>query len=293
MPRNSKPSRKHLTGRSATKPQKTPHYITLREAGAMLINPANPAAAYAELEAAVDRTLQAFHKTRAISYIAGITALVAVATSATFLILTRHLPYPGVQAGVLGLAALTSVAFHPLTVAKTFIGGIIIPPEPEPVRDLLARLGRGEFAAHYGDDNEILVDVEDIKTVIADRAADVALPGSKARTTAPRRTKPRDFSGKLNPDPMPAEAEIVDPDTIAQLNECASGAYIKINDAYGFIIGNGDRHKGAAELRRLERQSNSVIRQPGDQYMKVGRLRAFLKEKGQEDIKGSPWDAMT
>jgi hypothetical protein len=293
MPRNSKPSRKHLTGRSATKPQKTPHYITLREAGAMLINPANPAAAYAELEAAVERTFQVFVKARRISYAAGTIALLSAARCAYYLVGTRAVPFSALSATLFSLALLTFVGFHPFTIRKTVIGRFLVPPEPEPISDLLDRLGRGEFEAHFDGDNQIIVDIADIRTVLADRAADAASPIPRQQHKEPRLTKPRDLALKLKADSMPQGAERVEPTNIDALNACPPGAYIRFNDAYAFILGDGDPHEGAALLRRFERQSNSIIRQPGDQYMKVGKLRAFLKQNGYKDVKGSPWDALT
>jgi hypothetical protein len=293
MPRNSRPPRKHLTGRTGTNPAKTPHYISLREAGAILINPANPAAAYAELESAVARTFQVFVKARRISYAAGTIALLSAARCAYYLVGARAVPFSALSAALFALALLIFVGFHPITIRKTLIGRFLVPPAPEPISDLLDRLGRGEFEAHFDDDNQIMVDIADIRTVLADRDADAASPIPRQQYKARRRTKPRDLAIKLKADPMPQGAERVEPANIDALNACPAGAYIRFNDAYAFILGDGDPHEGAALLRRFERQSNSIIRQPGDQYMKVGKLRAFLKKNGYKGVKGSPWDALT
>jgi len=270
--------------------QHQPRYITLREAGAMVMNPDNPTASYVEMDRVTGKVARIFLVTQRISYgAAAMAILIAAIYAVSYLIAATPLS-PKYAAVFGGVFLCIAVLAHPLTISKTFIGALLIPKGPDGVEDLLDRLGRGEFSAHWGDDGHPMVDIADVRRVIADRKADAALPPSQRCPRPIRGRRPIDRSLKLKPDPMPDGREIVDPPTLADLNAAPSGAFLKMNTAYAFIIGGGDRTKGEAELRRMERQSNSIIRQPDTHYMEVTSLRAFLKERGYEGIGGSPRD---
>lgn len=267
-----------------------PHYITLREAGAMVMNPDNPHLSYAEIDQITDHVARIYRITRRISYGAAAMALAIVVIYAASLLIAASPPAPKYPAVVGGVFLFVALLTHPIAISQTFIGALLIPKGPDAVDDLLDRLGRGEFSTHWGEDGHPMVDIADIRRVIADRQAEAALPPSQQPPRPIRGRRPIDRSLKLKPDPMPDGVEIVDPATLADLNAAPSGAFLKMNTGYAFIVGGGDRSKGETELRRLERQSNSIIRQPDSHYMRVTSLRAFLKEHGYEGVGGSPWD---
>jgi hypothetical protein len=279
------------TGNRSRKRTSKPHFISLRAACAMVMNPENPDAAYAEMDASVNRMARIFQMSWHTSLITLFLSILSAAAAAYYCYAGGKVPLFVIAVGALFL--ILAILSHPLTLNKTVIGKLILPKEPEAMRDLLNRLARGEFAAHMGDDNHAMVNIEDVRTVIADRRADRLLPTEIARRqsiAANRRIK--DISRKLPLEPMRSDAELVDPETIDELNKCASGAMLKLNTAYAIILGHGDATKGAALLRQLERQSNTVIRQPGSQYIQVGGFRAFLKEQRIPGVITAPWDGM-
>lgn len=272
------------------KKQPKPRYITLREAGAMVMNPDNPQLSYAEIDQVTNQVAHIYLATRRISYgAAAIAVTIAVMYAASLLIVASPpaLKYAAVLGSVFLCIALLT---HPITISKTFVGALLVPKGPEGVEDLMDRLARGELSAHWGDDGHPMVDIADIRLVIADRQAEAALPPSQRPPRPTRHGGPIDRSLKLEPDPMPDSGEIVDPATLDDLNAAPASAFLRMNTAYAFILGGGDRTKGEAELRRMERQSHSIIRQPDTHYMEVTSLRAFLKEQGYEGVGGSPWD---
>lgn len=268
-----------------------PRFITLREAGAMVMNLENPKAAYAEMDASVNRFTRIVYVSRNISRIALMFSILSAAMAAYFWYVQGTVP---VWVPVIGAFSLILAIFlHPLSLDKSVVGTLLLPKEPEPIRDLLNRLARGEFAAHVGDDNHAMVDIEDVRTVIADRRADRLLPIEIVqRQCIAANRKIKDVSSKVPIEPMRPGSELVDPQTVDELNKCASGAMLKVNTAYAIILGGGDASEGATLLRQLERRPNAVIRQPDTHYMPVGRLRAFAKKEGIPGVIASPWDAM-
>lgn len=256
----------------------------------MVMNPDNPEASYAEIDRVTDQVARINLVTQRISYGAAAMAVAIAVIYAASLLIAVSPPAPKYAAVLSGVFLCIALMTHPTTVSKTFVGALIIPKGPDGIEDLLDRLGRGEFSSHWGDDGHPMVDIADIRLVIADRKAEAALPPSQRPPRPIRRGRPVDRSLKLKPDPMPEAREIVDPATLAELNAAPASAFMRMNTAYAFILGGGDRVKGEAELRRMERQSNSIIRQPDTHYMAVTSLRAFLKEQGYEGAGGSPWD---
>ena len=272
------------------KPAKRHKTITLREAAAMVMNPDNPQASYPELDRSVERTAQVFRVASLISRLAGAAAVVIAAGYALYASATHSTPVPVLAATLIALGVLAFAVFHPLTLRKTFVGAWLLPPEPEPVRDLFDRLARGEFAAKWSEGANPTVSLADVKTVIADRKADAASPRSRRPAKPPGRTKIRNLQMDLKLQAPLPDADFVEPASLEELNACRGHSLVKINTAYSFILGGGDPQEGAALLRRLERESNSIIRQPDSQYVKVGDLRGFLKKQGYAGVGGSPWD---
>ena len=288
------PQKQARTKRStgATRRPHEPHFITLREAAAMVMSPENPDAAYPELDAATERTARVFVLSQTTSRVLTATALALIALAVLLGVSQGIAETPATLLAAIATTIVLAVLSHPLALRKTLIGKLLLPPEPEPVRDLFNRLARGEFTSHWGDDSHAVVDIADIRTVIADRREDAKLsPDQAERQAKAANRKIRDLSVAIPAQPMQIpDNQIVEPANLDELNAAPSGAYLKINSAMAFIAGGGDPGTGAALLRSLERQSNAIIRQPGSQYMTVGDLRAFLKENEVPGVKPSPWD---
>ena len=256
----------------------------------MVMNPDNPEAAYLELDEAVVKTARIFFVSRRTSRICAVLALASAAisafTGAAHGATTLTIGFAIMSAASAIFAGLT----HEVTLRKTFIGGLVVPRQPEPVSDLMNRLARGEFTAHWGEDSQVMVNIEDIYTAIEDRKRDALSPVEALRSTTAAQGKIRDLSLDIPVGAMEHGAETVEPATIEELNQAPGSAHMRISAAYAFILGDGDPVEGAALLRQLERRSNAIIRQPDSQYVLVGDVRRFLKDKQVPGVETSAWD---
>jgi len=265
-------------------------YITLREAGAMVMNPDNPEAAYLELDEAVVKTARIFFVSRRTSRICAVLALASAAisafTGAAHGATTLTIGFAIMSAASAIFAGLT----HEVTLRKTFIGGLVVPRQPEPVSDLMNRLARGEFTAHWGEHNQVMVNIEDIRTVVGDRKREALSPVQAVQGANAAQDTIRDLSLDISLSEMDHGAQTVEPATIEELNQAPGSAHMRINAAYAFIFGDGDPLEGAALLRQFERRSNAIIRQPDSQYVLVGDVRKFLKDKQIPGVETSAWD---
>ena len=263
---------------------KTNELITLRDAAALIMNPDNPEASYGEIDRQVDETAKWIMRYYRTSYgAAGMVVVIALMSVVYYAFWDNEINWH-YSVFSMGIAAVISLFFFPPIIGRAFYGRWIVPKPNPQMKDLMNRLARGEFDAKWGDDNTIMVNINDINAVIEEQKD----PYYQYVSRRPARSMAMNLKLKN----MPVDANCVDPKSLEELASCASGDYVSINTIYAFILGNGDRIEGEKLLRKYEREGDMIIRQPNSQCIQVGSARKQLKGQGILSAGGSPWDGV-